>query len=74
MLTLKLSKIGNSVGVVLPKEMLAKMHAREGDKICVIETPEGYTLTSYDEAFLKQMKLAKEIMHENRDVLKALAE
>lgn len=74
MLTLKLNKIGNSVGVIFPKEMLSKMHAHEGDKIYVIETPEGYTLTPYDEVFLKQMKLAKGIMHKNRDVLKALAE
>jgi len=74
MLTLKLNKIGNSVGAIFPKEMLAKMHAQVGDKIYVIETPEGYTLTPYDESFLKQMKFAKKIMHDNRDVLKVLAE
>jgi putative addiction module antidote len=74
MLTLKLSKIGNSVGAVFPKEMLSKMHAKEGDKIFLIETREGYTLTPYDEGFIKQMKLAKEIMRKNKDVLKVLAE
>lgn len=74
MLTLKLSKIGNSIGAVFPKEMLSKMHAKEGDKIFLIETSEGYTLTPYDANFIKQMKLAKEIMRENKDVLKVLAE
>jgi putative addiction module antidote len=74
MVTLKLSKIGNSVGVVFPKEMLSKMHAKEGDKLFFIETSDGYTLTPYDVTFAKQMKLAKEIMQKNKDVLKVLAE
>ena len=74
MLTLKLNKIGNSVGAIFPKEMLLKMHAQEGDKIFLIETPEGYILTPYDLNFAKQMKRANEIMRENKDVLKALAE
>lgn len=74
MLTLKLTKIGNSIGAVFPKEVLARLHAQEGDKLFLIESPEGYKITAYDDKFAKQMKLAREIMHDNKDALKALSE
>ncbi len=74
MLTLKLTKIGNSIGAVFPKEVLQRLHAQEGDKLFLIESPEGYKITPYDDKFAKQMKLAREIMHDNKDVLKVLSE
>lgn len=73
MTTLRLTTIGNSTGVVLPKELLAKLRVEKGDSLYVVETPEGIQLTPYDPDFAKQMDIAEEIMHEDRDVLRRLA-
>ena len=45
--TLKLTQIGNSVGVVLPKEALAVLHIDKGDTVYLVESPEGFTMTPY---------------------------
>jgi putative addiction module antidote len=74
MTTLKITTIGNSVGVILPKEILAKLHADKGDLLYVTETPDGIILTAYDEEFSKQMEIGRRIMREDRDVLRRLAE
>lgn len=74
MSSLKLTSIGNSVGVVLPKELLAKLRVGKGDRLYAVETPNGIELTPYDPEFASQMDLAEEIMREDRDVLKKLAE
>jgi putative addiction module antidote len=74
MLTLKLTSIGNSVGVVLPKETLDKMHLGKGDRLYLTESPDGYRLTPYDPEFEKQMTTARQIMKDRRDVLRQLAE
>ncbi|PRX29940.1 putative addiction module antidote [Meinhardsimonia xiamenensis] len=74
MSSLKLTSIGNSVGVVLPKELLAKLRVGKGDRLYAVETPNGIELTPYDPEFAAQMDLAEEIMREDRDVLKKLAE
>jgi putative addiction module antidote len=71
---LKLTTIGNSVGVVLSKELLAKLRSEKGDLLYVTETPNGIELSPYDPEFALQMELAEEIMREDRDVLKKLAE
>lgn len=73
MTTLRLTTIGNSTGVVLPKELLSKLRVEKGDSLYVVETPEGIQLTPYDPDFAKQMDIAEEIMHEDRDVLRRLA-
>lgn len=73
MQTLKLTTIGNSVGVVLSKELLAKLRCGKGDMLYATETPTGIELTPYDPEFAQQMELAEEIMREDRDVLKKLA-
>ena len=73
MFTLKLTQIGNSVGVVLPKEALAQLKVDKGDTVFLTETPGGFTLTPYDPAVEEQLKLAREIMHKYRDTLRALA-
>lgn len=73
MLTLKLTTIGNSVGVVLPKEALDKLHVEKGDKVYLTESPDGFRLTSYDPGFEKQMTMARQIMKKRRDVLHELA-
>lgn len=72
--TLKLRKIGNSVGVVLPKELLATLNADEGDEISVIETADGLHLTKPDAAFDQHMKEVEQIMARYPNTLRALAQ
>jgi len=72
--TLKVRKIGNSLGVVLPKEVLAKLRVGEGDALSVSETPEGVALRVADRDTAELMKLAEDIMAKRRRVLKALAQ
>ncbi|MHA7872104.1 MAG: AbrB/MazE/SpoVT family DNA-binding domain-containing protein [Hyphococcus sp.] len=71
--TLKLRKIGNSVGVVLPKEMLASLNAKEGDEISVTQTPNGIQLNKSDTEFEDHMKKVEEIMARYPNTLRALA-
>jgi putative addiction module antidote len=72
--TLKVTTVGNSVGVTLPKEVLAKLRVGKGDTLCVTETPDGILLTPYSAEFAEIMEAAEVIMRENRDTLKALAQ
>ena len=74
MTRLKVITVGNSVGIVLSKDLLAKLRVDKGDLLCVVETPSGIELTPYDPEFARQMDAAEEIMREDRDVLKKLAE
>ena len=71
--TLKIIQIGNSLGVILPKEFLAKMKLGKGDELFATETPDGYSLTPHDATFEAQMKVAEEIMRKRRNVLRELA-
>ena len=71
--TVKVTTVGNSVGVTLPKEVLAKLRVGKGDMLCVTETPDGLLLTPYNAEFARAMEAAEVIMRENRDALKALA-
>jgi putative addiction module antidote len=71
--SLKITKIGNSAGVVLPKELLAKLRAGVGDTLYVSETPDGIRITAADPTFEAKMALAEQIMREDRDILRVLA-
>ena len=71
---LKVISVGNSNGIILPKETLARMNVQKGDSLYLTEGPEGIRLVPYDEEFAAQMEAAREIMRENRDVLQRLAE
>jgi putative addiction module antidote len=73
MFTLKLTQIGNSVGVILPKEVLARLKTEKGDAIFVTETPEGYVLTPYDPTLEDQLRAGREFMREYRDTFHQLA-
>lgn len=73
MTTLKLTQIGNSLGVILPKEFLTKMKLEKGDELFITDCPDGLRITTHDAEFEAQMKLAREIMKENRAVLRELA-
>lgn len=71
---LKLTAIGNSTGVILPRELLEKLRVERGDELTVLETPDGIKLTAYDPEFAEQMEVAERIMRERRDLLRKLAE
>lgn len=73
MIELKLTVIGNSLGVVLPKEALARMKLGKGDTVYITETPDGYRLTPYNPEFESQMKAARKIMKKRRAALRELA-
>lgn len=70
---LKITKIGNSAGVILPKEVLARLRVAEGDTLFASETPDGVRLTASDPDFEDRMALAEKIMREDRDILRVLA-
>lgn len=70
---LKLTAVGTSTGVVIPKEMLNRMKVERGDALHVIETPEGYLLTPYDPKVAAQVETGREFMKDYRDTFKALA-
>ena len=71
--TLKLTQIGNSVGVILPKEILARLKVGKGDTLFVTETSNGLRLTPYDADFETQMIAARRVMKRRRSVLRELA-
>ena len=73
MAELKLIGVGNSVGVVLPKELLVKLGLQKGDKLFAVETEDGIRLTTSDAEFEAQMTVARRIMKERRGVLRELA-
>ena len=73
MTALKLTQIGNSVGVILPKELLAKLKLEKGDSLHVVDSPDGLLLTPNDPDFAIQMDAARRIMKKRRQVLRELA-
>jgi len=73
MLEVKVTTVGNSVGVVLPKEALARMRAKKGDTLYLIESAQGYVLTPYDQDFDEQLQAADKVMRRYRNALRELA-
>ena len=73
MTALKLRPVGNSVGLVLPKEVLNRLKVGEGDTLYLTKAPDGFRITPYDPEFEKQMKAAREIMKQDRKILRELA-
>jgi putative addiction module antidote len=73
MIALKLRKVGNSVGTVLPQEVLNRLHLGEGDTVFLTEAPDGYRVTPFDPRFEDQMTAARRIMKKRRNVLRELA-
>jgi putative addiction module antidote len=71
---LKITTIGNSAGVILPKELLAWLRVAKGDELYALETPDGIKLTSYDPTLAKQMEVAEKVMRKDRNVLRKLAQ
>jgi putative addiction module antidote len=74
MLSFKVTTVGASAGFILTKEAMARLKVKKGDIVYLTEAPDGgYRLTPYNPDFERQMSLAEEIMHEDRNVLRALA-
>jgi putative addiction module antidote len=74
MTALKLTAVGTSTGLVIPKDMLSRMKVTRGDLLHVVETPEGFLLTPYDPAVASQVEAGRAFMKQYRDAFKALAE
>jgi putative addiction module antidote len=74
MITLKLTQIGNSVGVILPKEALAKLGVAKGDALYLTEAPGGdMRISAYDEGVAEDVSLGEAFMDRYRDTFRALA-
>ncbi len=71
---LKITAIGNSAGVILPKELLARLRLDKGDELYALETPDGIRLTAFDPELAAQMDVAERVMREDRLVLHKLAQ
>ncbi|MQP76500.1 AbrB/MazE/SpoVT family DNA-binding domain-containing protein [Stenotrophomonas sp. MYb238] len=71
---LKITSIGNSSGIILPKELLARLRLEKGDELYALETPDGIRLTAFDPELAAQMEVAEAIMREDRQVLHKLAQ
>jgi len=73
MLKLKLITIGTSVGVILPKEALARLKVDKGDSIFLTEERDGFRITPFDPQFEKTMESARKVMKRRRNALRELA-
>ena len=73
MVALKVSRSGNSSALILTKEALAMLHVDQGDTLYLTEAPGGFRITPYDPEFERQMKVAREVMKQDRNVLRELA-
>lgn len=72
--TTKVIAIGNSVGIILPKEALARLNVEKGDTLYIAESSQGFQITPYDEEFGAKMEVADQIVRRYRDAFKKLAE
>ena len=71
---IQIKKIGNSLGLILSKDMLSRLKLKEGDKLHIVEqTERGIKLSPYDPKHARTMEIARKIMHEYRDTFAALA-
>lgn len=71
--TLKLTQISNSVGVILPKDALAKLKLQKGESVFLTECADGFILTPYDPALDEELNAGREFMREYRDTFHQLA-
>lgn len=70
---LKITGIGNSAGIILPRELLARLRLEKGDELFAVETADGLRLTTYDPTLAEQMEVAEEVMRKRRALLHKLA-
>ena len=74
MIKVKVTSVGNSMGILLPKEALNKLKAERGDTLYLVEGADGYTLTPYQQDFEEQMEVASKVMKKYKNALRKLAE
>lgn len=72
-ITLKLTQIGNSVGVILPKEVLMRLRLERGDTVFLTEAPDGYRITPYEPSVAEQVEIGRKFMKDYRQTFRALA-
>jgi putative addiction module antidote len=72
-ISLKITQIGNSLGVILPKEILVALKLDKGDNLILSETPDGFQLSPYNPEVARQLEVGREFMKEYRDTLRVLA-
>jgi putative addiction module antidote len=73
MIEVKVTTVGSSAGIVLPKEALNKLSIKKGDRLFLVESPNGYLLTAYDPALEEQLNHTEEIANKYRNALRELA-
>ncbi len=73
MSTLKLRKIGNSYGIILPKEVISRLKVEEGDSVYITESHDGYNISSFDPDFEETMKAFEDTYRQYRNAFKELA-
>ena len=71
---LKITTVGNSAGVILPKDLLARLRLEKGDELHALETPDGIRLTVYDPTLAEQMEVAEQVMRSRSTLLHKLAQ
>ena len=71
---LKVTTVGDSVGIILPREILERLRVQKGDSLYAVETKQGIELTPYNPELVTQLDMAEKVMREDRDVLQKLAD
>jgi putative addiction module antidote len=69
----KLRKVGNSTGLILPRELLVRLGVTEGDELFAVQTPEGLRLTPYDPHFVEVIMSGRRYMRRYRNAMRELA-
>ncbi|MGH8667132.1 MAG: AbrB/MazE/SpoVT family DNA-binding domain-containing protein [Burkholderiales bacterium] len=70
---IKVTTVGNSAGIVLPKELLARLRVGKGDELYATELPDGIKLSPFDPKLAEQMEVAERVMRRRRALLRKLA-
>jgi putative addiction module antidote len=73
MATLKITQIGNSLGLILPKEIVDRLHLEKGETVSVVETPQGIEITPFDPDFDRKLEAARKVTKRYRNALRELA-
>ena len=73
MLKAKVTTVGNSIGIVLPKEVCERLQLKKGDSVTLVETEDGVRITPFDEEFNRTMEIADDLMRRYRNTLRELA-
>jgi len=71
--TVKVRKTGNSMSVILPKEVLSRLNVKEGDELFMVETQDGYSVTRHDPKFAHTMEIAEQVFDRFKNAYRELA-